>query len=54
MYPHVTQFETRKAELWAALRLDADRRAAARRGEQTTPAPRRPSRLRSLAAALHR
>jgi hypothetical protein len=55
MYPHVTQFETRDAELRDRLRLEAERRAAAPRRSTRAPADGRPvTRLRALVAALLR
>ena len=54
MYPHVTQFQTRDAELRDGLKLDAERRAAARRRVGGARVTLRPSRLRALAATLLR
>lgn len=54
MYPHVTQFETRDARLRDRSRLDADRRAAARRRDGGAQVTLRTSRIRALAAALLR
>jgi hypothetical protein len=52
MYPHVTQFETRDAELRDRLRLDAELREA--RAAKNRSRERRPRRLRTLLAALVR
>jgi len=54
MYPHVTQFETRDAELRDQLRLVAERRAGKLRRQGGTQIEMRSSRLRALAAALLR
>jgi hypothetical protein len=52
MYPTVTQFETRDAELRDRFRLDAELRAA--RAAKDRSSKRRPKRLRTLLGALVR